>query len=94
MGAVTLSGVSQTVVGTLSDGKKVVFSDFVTDAGTTAGTHAITPLKTVEQWAFYVKDPGDTPTTFEATMVSGNVLTVAAAADPTGCVLTVVSFGN
>jgi len=93
MAAVVLSGLSQTVVATLSDGKKMVISDFVTDNGTTAGTHVISPLQTVTEWAFYVKDPADTPTTFEATITSGNHISIAAAADPTGCVLTVVSFG-
>jgi hypothetical protein len=92
MAAVTLTG-THTVMGELENGLKMVITNITTDAGEDAGTLTISPLKVIDHWIFSVKDPGDVPTIFTAT-VSGRTLTVNPTGAPTGCLLTLVSFGR
>ncbi|HPE06161.1 MAG TPA: hypothetical protein PLW50_00370 [Smithellaceae bacterium] len=88
-----VSGVSHTVVGTLSDGTKMVVSDWVTDAGTTQSiANYIEPLKFIEDIHLSVKAPGDTPALFKM-LTSNNYITITTIGAPTGCKLTTVAFG-
>jgi hypothetical protein len=93
MAAVTLTGTHK-VMGELENGLKMVITDITTDAGTDAGTLTITPLKVIDHWIFSVKDPGTVATTMTAATVSGRTLTVNPAGDPSGSLLTLVSFGR
>lgn len=80
-------------MGTLSDGTKMVVSDWVTDAGTTQSiANYIEPLKFIEDIQLFVKKPGTTPQTFKM-LTSNNYITITASGDPSGCKLTTVAFG-
>jgi hypothetical protein len=89
-----------TIVGVLSNGKKLVQTT-VTCIHDDTGAAKITvaPLKSIEQFAVFPKNPGTAPTTFiiqppaASTSGTNNTLLITPAADADGAVIEIISVG-
>ena len=85
------------VVGTTSEGKKIVFTTLVADGGTTAAVPVvIKPLKKVEAWSISVKSFGADPTVLFPAALSatiGNLITVTPSKASAALTLEIVSVG-
>jgi len=97
MADVTFTTETHTVVGTTSEGMKIVFTSLVADGGTTASVPVtIKPLKKIVAWTMSVKSFGADPTVLFPAVLSttiGNLITVTPSKASAALTLEIVSVG-